>query len=255
MAKHSKQFTHALKRYLSVGKGQRRKQHWHTKQQQLPDALKCSVLRGEAVFRQQFFAYFEGKGFDDTFSYLAYEKIVNDSHVITEFVQLIGLQDAVESYIQAGVAAENDDYHAQCYQLYCLLIDHLAQMDEEKLLHDASVRLIQHYLPSFLPKADKIKPSLETLQKQCRKALNKQWHCQVTIKESFTTTADSAELKLIAHVDKCHPTELIHIAANRLRSAKFQAYHQLLDALENDEFDKNLIAKLAKKNQPMRSLS
>ncbi len=251
MAKHSKHFSASLKRYLSAGKGLRRQQHWHKKSRQLPDALKLSVLRGEAIFRQQCFEYFDSKGFDDNFSYLAYQKIFISSHVITEFVQHIGLQTAIEDYIQAGIAIENHDYNQQCYQLYCLLIDHLAQSDEDKLLNDATLRLVQHYLPSFFPKAESIKPSLAALQKQLKKALNTRWHCQVTIKESFTTGDNTATMRLLAYVNNCYPTELICVTAKRLRSAKFSAYHQLLDNINNGKFDVKPKQKMLKKSQPM----
>ncbi|MDP8186044.1 hypothetical protein [Phocoenobacter skyensis] len=254
MAKHSKHFTQSLKIYLSAGNGERHKYKWHNKGQQLPDALKLSILRGEMIFRQQFFDYFESKGFDDNFSYLAYQKIVVSSNVITEFVQQIGLQKATEEYIQSGIATTNSNYHQQCYQLYCLFVDHLANNDETKLLHNATVALVQHYLPSFFPKVDKVKPSLETLQKQLRKALNIRWHCQVKIRESFTTTDSDATMRLIAYVDKCHPAELICTTQKRLRSAKFKAYHQVLEQINNGDFDITPIPKIKKKSQPMMPL-
>ncbi len=259
MAKHSKHFTQSLKSYLSVGSGERQKRKWynkqsngHTSEQQLPDALKLSILRGEATFRQQFFDYFERKGFDDSFSYLAYQKIVIGSNVITDFVQHIGLQKAIEEYIQSGIATTNSDYRQQCYQLYCLFIDHLAQNNESKLLHNATVELVQHYLPSFFPKADKVKPSLEILQKQLRKALNIRWHCQVKIKESFSTTDSDATMRLLAYVDKCYPTELICVTDKRLRSAKFKAYHQLLEQINHNDFDITPTPKMKKKSEPMQ---
>ncbi len=254
MAKHSKHFTQSLKSYLSVGSGERQKRKWQTTNnngQQLPDVLKFSILRGETIFRQQFFDYFESKGFDDSFGYLAYQKIVVKNNVITDFVQQIGLQRAIEEYIQSGIATENSDYQQQCYQLYCLFIDHLAKQGENQLLHNATVELVQHYLPSFFPKANKVKPSLETLQKQLRKALNTQWHCQVKIKESFSTTDDSATMRLLAYVEKCHPTELICITDKRLRSAKFKAYYQLLEQINNNDFDISPIPKMKKKSEPM----
>lgn len=237
MAKHHQHFTRQLAGYLSDGKGKQHKHKWHHKQQQLPDALKLSVLRGESLFRLRFFRYFESKGFDDNFAYLAYQKMLVESHVITDFVQHIGLQQASEDYIQTGLSHENSDYNAQCYQRYCLLIDRLDQDNAEQLLTDATVGLIQHYFPSFFPKATQVKPSLEVLRKQLRKALNQQWHCQVTIKESFTTSEESATMKLIAHVDQCHPTELICVQAKRVRSARFQAYHQLLEKIDHETMD------------------
>lgn len=257
MAKHTQHFTTTIKQHLATGKGQRQKQKWHrqhNQQHHLPDILKLSALRGETYYRQRFFDYFYHKGFDDAFTYMAYQKMYVDNHMIVEFVQQIGLHNITEAYIKKGIANENTDYTTQCHQLYSLLIDYLVQLDEKDMLYHATTGLIQHYLPSYFPKANKIKPSLETLKKQLKKALNTQWHCQVTVKESFTTTDKLATMKLIAHVDKCHPTVLIVVEAKRLRSAKFRAYHELLDHLNNGQFTITPQTKMAKKGQTIEPL-
>lgn len=228
MAKHQKHITQALTTYLSSAVQKRRQKYWHKNQQQLPKALKLSFLRGETILRQRLFDYFENKGFDDNFSYLVYQKIILDSNVINDFTRQIKLQQAAEEHLKRGT--DN-----QAYQLYCILIDHLAQNAEQHLLQQATTDLIHYYLPSFFPKAKNLKPSLQSLKKQLRKELNTLWKCQTTIKESFTTTPQSAEIKIIAHIQSHHPTELICQTAKRLRSARFQAYHKLLQQIQNQQ--------------------
>ncbi len=223
---------------MTAGKGLRQKHRWNTHRathSTLPDALKLAILRGEACYRQRFCDYFASRGFDDAFAYLAYQKMYLDSQMLVEFVQQIGLCELTEDYIKHGIANQESDYRAQCYQLYCLLIDYLQQQHPDMLEH-ATTALIHHYLPSYFPKSQQVKPSLDSLKKQLNKALNHRWHCQVTVKESFTTSEDCATMRLIAHVDKCYPTELICLQEKRLRSARFKAYHRVLECIDRDEF-------------------
>lgn len=261
MAKHLNQITNKIKGYLSKGSSQTLHTNQKTlssskqtsnKKSVLPDALKLAILRGEARMRMQFFEFFSQKGFDDVFALQAYQKVYVDSNAIVEFVQNLGLINTTEGYIRSGVASQTSDYRQLCYELYCLLIDHLYQHGETQLFDDATIGLLQHYVPSLFPKQANRKPSLEQLKKQLKIRLNKHFNTQVTVKESFTTTQNTttkatANFKLIAHMAGCYPLQLIQIEDKRLRGARFKAYHGLLEQLEAGIFMAKADKKMARK--------
>lgn len=253
VAKHTQHFTQDIRGYLSTGRGERAHRRWAAATTALPDALRLSLLRGEMIVRERFLAYCESKHLDDAFAWAAHEKLYR-GYPMVEFVQQTGLLSLSASYVTAGTASMTADHQAQCYQLYCLLVDHLAQHEESALLTLATTGMIQHYLPSFFPKIGTAKPSLAMLQSQLRKLLNRQWHTQVKVKESFTTDDHGATMQLIAHVQGCYPLSLVCVEAKRLRSARFQAYHQLLDALTSGAFTDEPQPKPVKKHQPMQPL-
>lgn len=250
MAKHLNHITNKVKGYLAQGESQslhKNQKSLTAQQTTLPDALKLAILRGEARMRMQFFEFFSQKGFDDAFAHQAYQKVYVDSSAIIEFVQNVGLVSATEDYIAKGVATQTTDYRQLCYELYCLLVDHLYQFGETELFQQVTIGLLQHYVPSFFPKQANTKPSLEQLKKQLKTRLNKHFHTQVTVKESFTSTADAMSFKLIAHIVGYYPLVLIHIEDKRMRSARFKAYHGLLEDIESGRFATQPERKMARK--------
>lgn len=251
MAKHLNQITNKIKGYLAKGGSQplQKQQQYLTssKNTNLPDALKLAILRGEARMRMQFFDFFNQKGFDDAFAHQAYQKVYVNSTAIVEFVQNVGLISATEDYIAKGVTTQTNSYNQLCYELYCLLVDHLYQFGETELFAQATVGLLQHYVPSLYPKQANAKPSLEQLKKQLKTQLNKHYHAQVTVKESYTTTEATVSFKLIGHMAGHYPLQLIHIQDKRMRSARFKAYHGLLEALQAGEFNAKADKKMARK--------
>lgn len=251
MAKHLHHITRKVRGYLAQGSSQSlhksRKTLASGQKAVLPDALKLAILRGEARMRIQTFDFFSSRGFDDAFALHAYRKIYTDSNTIIEFAQKIGLLTATEDYISSGVAQQAQDYRQHCYQLHCLLVDHLHQSGEAGLCQLVTVGLMQHYLPGFFPKQANARPSLEQLKKQLQVELNRHYHTPVTVKESFVTAQDSVDFRLIAHMPGCYPLELIRLEEKRVRSARFTARHQLLALLQAGELTAQPQRKPAKK--------
>lgn len=62
------------------------------------------------------------------------------------------------------------------------------------------------------------------------------------------------DFRLLIHLPNCHPCEVAQVTANRTRSARLQAYHQLVDLLESGGFDIEPVAKTTRKRQAMRPL-
>ncbi len=254
MSKHLNHITQPIKGYISKNnnKSLTARLKKHNKDSVLPPALKLAIIRGQAHTHIACFSFFANKNFDDAFVYDAYQKIYHESNAIMDFIQHCGLINHSEDYIVKGLTNTSKDYKDLCEQLFYMLIDHLYEY-EPRLFQLATVGFIQHYFPSFYPKQSKVKPSLEQLKKILQKQLNKKLHSKVIIKESFTTD-DIADFTLKVRVQGYYDYELIRVTAKRIRSARFQAYHQALEKLNNDSLIIELQAKAAKKNKPIAPL-
>ncbi len=257
MAKHLSQLTNSIKGYLHRADNtvlHKQKRSLSNKNANLAPALKLAIIRGESHVNMACFDFFAHKNFTEDFIYHAYEKIYHDSNAIMDFVQHCGLVKDTESYITQGLTNQADSYQHLCQQLYYLLVDHLYQHEEMTLYNHATFGFIRHYFPSFYPKQAEVKPSLKIIKKQLQTLLNKQFHTKVTIKESFVTTDDRVNFRLILWISGYHPFELVEIEAKRLRSARFQAYHRTLERLQLGQLLVQPIAKMAKKKQGIRAL-
>lgn len=257
MAKHLSQLTNPIKGYLNQANSAEVSKYTQTladKNTKLPAALKLAIIRGESHVNLQCFEFFTQKCFTDDFIYQAYQKIYHDSHAVMEFIQSCGLIKDTEHYITQGISNQSTDYAQLCQQLYFLLVDHLQQHHESKLYEHATIGFMRHYFPSFYPKQSQIKLNLDTIKKHIQTVLNKQFHSKVTIKESFTTTENRVNFRLILWVKGYHAFELVEINAKRMRSARFKAYHRVFEQLQSGGMLLNLTKKTSNKKHPIAPL-
>lgn len=241
MAKKLQHIADPVRRFLQVGAGQSVLSHGKKlKHAVIPDAIKLSMMRGEAILRFRVFEYFRQKSFDESFQYHAFNKLFHESNVLIDFVQRSGLLTFTEQYLKQAISEEWDSLHKQCYQYYCLLIDQLNIHSEKQLSNTVTVSLVQHYLPSFFPKAHQVEFDLAACKKDITRLLNRHFNVACRLKESFKAESDHVDFSVYAHATGYHPALLSQLEGKRLKPTRNKCYKVILRGLEDGDFPADL---------------
>jgi hypothetical protein len=197
----------------------------------LPAPYALAALRGEAVLRQRFFKQFMEKlpvQLDAEQQIALWQSLVEEGGQITAWVQRLGIAKALRR--EASIPT---DAAKASRQLYCLLLDALAQ-ESPDLLAWAVDAYFWHCWKSRFPDAitvdaSKEKKEPEILRERLIRALRKHYQETVELKESFQQTPDSVHFALLVKRASTGQWEgLIQLDRPRLKTARLAAYTQYL---------------------------
>lgn len=201
-----------------------------------PPPLALSILRGEAILRLRFIAYFEtvGLGLDEPARLWAlWNNLVLDRGRILDLVNRIGLIAAVSTQVQLPKQDEE-----LAYQMYCGLLNDLERNEEYRLLEIASDYFFRHAFFSLFPNKvpeTKLKMNAESLRSSVMSRLSKKLKRPFELKESFRQAEDAVEFRLRLKLDG-QWNELPVSHGKRLKPTRLDAYQQLLDALGSGSY-------------------
>jgi len=194
-------------------------------------------LRGEAILRIRFFAYFESCfGIDEADRLLSLwqEFVVARGH-IADLVRRIQLPSALAT--QSALPTMDDE---TAYRLYCGLLDDLARNREEHYLALATDdffrhRFMQQY-PRFIRDKEPAVKDVRTLRLKAGVRLSRHLGLPVEIRESFTEDESAARFHLRYKPRGGTWIDLPELVGPRLRPLRLSAYQALLHALKNGLF-------------------
>ena len=202
----------------------------------LPPVLALSIMRGEAILRLRFMAYFDtlDMGLDNPeHLWTLWQKLIVERGRIHDLVNRIGLISVISS--QTNLPSPDAEL---AYQLYCGLIDDLDRADEFALLEIGTDYFFRHAFlslyPSKIPRKAAEK-SPEGLRASVMGRLRKFFRRPFEIKESFRQEETSVEFHLKIKFDgRWH--DLPTYVGKRLKSTRMDAYEHLLNDMKAGRF-------------------
>lgn len=196
----------------------------------LPAPLRLAALRGEGVLRGRFFHHF-GQALPHAPTagqWLDYwQRFVLQRGIIADLVRRAGMYQATGLSQRPDV---NDD--ELCFHLYCVLLDSLAQQNNEQLLHIAVERFFVYHWRQQFPtevQANPERPNVTALRQRLERRLKKQYGNKAKLKESFEQSAKKVSFRLLLVLPNQVPQELIRLDGQRLKPTRVRAYERALD--------------------------
>lgn len=219
--------TTPIKRHLS-GQAHTKKLKLVYQKGVLAPPLQVAFFRGEGLLKSCFFVLMEKMNFHNPERQLElWQLLVINPGYLLDFLQRIGLYSQIEH--------DSDmDSEVSCFHLYCILLDSLSQQANNTLLSKATDEFFRFHIYGLYPKkeASPKKNTAEQLKHKVLLKLRKNWGGTAELKESFITTDEQVDFKLRLKVKNYSWQTLIELQGERLKSARLDAYNQLLAALE-----------------------